>query len=289
MATATTPKLAGMKFLVEKVLHPDDHGTVVLIGDQGNLGKHYALKKIKRDEPDPDDYYIERARATHEACQEQKLSQSVFVQYYDFVLKRKWLKVSEAELLMEYVQGKSLADVGRLEIGQYVLVFEQLASAVALLHRRKVLHGDLKVGNAMISKTGQVKLLNYGLAPVQAKFPNQLVGDNEYAAPEHIKEKVLDEKTDLYAFGATMYRAVTGRAANSGTRLVGESGKIPIPSALNSSVPTRLSNLIVNCLQSSVDRRPESMYEVHRQLEDMVKQMNLEPEQLKGVTLSKQE
>ncbi len=289
MTAATTPKLAGMKFLVEKVLHSDEHGVVVLIGDQSNLGKHYALKKVKREDPEQDEIYIERARATWNACQTQKLTQALFVQYYDFRLRRKWLRVREAEQLMEYVPGKSLAELGRLSLNQYILIFEQLASAMGLLHRRKVLHGDLKTSNVMLSKTGQVKLLNYGLAPVQPKFPKQDVGSRDSTAPEQIKEKVIDEKTDVYALGATMYQAVTGRPANSGTRLMGEGGKIPIPRALNSQVPTDLNNLIVTCLQSSADRRPESIYEVHKQLEGMVAQRNLELELLKGLTLPRKE
>lgn len=289
MATTTAPRLSGMKFLVEKVIHFNDQTTVVLIGDQQNLGKHYAIKKVKRENPETDDIHIECAKASYNACQEQKLSQTLFVQYYDFVLKRKWLRVSEAEVLMEYVNGKSLVDTGRLTIAQYVLVFEQLASAMAILHRRKVLHGDLKTSNVMITNAGQVKLLNYGLAPVQAKFPKQEVGSREFAAPEKINKKAINELTDIYAFGATMYHALTGKVANTGTRYEGQGGAITIPAKLNPDIPIKLNNVIVTCLQSQADHRPKSMYDIHQQLEEMVKSMNLKPGQLKGAIPSNQE
>lgn len=280
MSSATSPQLGGMKFMVEKVLHSDDHGAVVLIGDQSNLGKHYALKKIKR-EDEAADFYLERAKAAWSACQEQKLSSPVFVQYFDYRTRKKWFKVVEAELLMEYINGKPLSELGKVQVGQGILVFKQLATALATMYRRKVMHGDLRSSNVMITKSGQVKLLNYGVAAVQPAFPKYSVGVSEYMAPEQIKQKTINEKTDLYQFGALMYHVLTGRVANSGTRQLGEGGKISTPSALNSSIPVNLNNLIVTCLQSDPDKRPDSFSDVFNQLEGMANHMHLDEDQLK--------
>lgn len=287
MSTAATPQLSNLKFLVEKILHSDDQGTVMLIGDQANLGKPYALKKVKR-EDEKGDFYVERARATFLACQEQKLSSNIFVQYLDFRVKKKWFKVVEAELLMEYVNGKSLADLGKLPVGAAVLLFQALANGLATMHRRKVLHGDLRNSNVMISRSGQVKLLNYGVAAVQPQFPKHIVGSNEYMAPEQIKQKTINEKTDIYAFGALMYHALTGRIANSGTRSLGEGGKISTPTSLNSSVPVNLNNLIVTCLQTDADRRPESMSEINQQLEALAKHMHVEDDAVRKLVVPRE-
>ena len=97
-------------------------------------------------------------------------------------------------------------------------------------------------------------------------------------------EKLVDERTDLYNFGATMYRMFTGRYANTGgPPKVGENPKIKLapPSQLNPKVPAQLSDLILACLQTSPDRRPASMFEVHRQIAEVAKFLGLEQVSLK--------
>jgi serine/threonine-protein kinase len=282
MASSDTPQLSGLKFQVQKILNTDEHGTVVLIGDQSNFGKPYALKKIKRDD-EKDDVWVERARATFEASQEQKLTSNAFLQYYDLQIKKKWFKVVEANLLMEYVNGSTLAKLGKPAMGQSILIFQQLASALALLHRRKVYHGDLRPANVLVSRSGQVKVMNFGLAPVQAKFPKLDMGGRDVMAPEQIREHVINEKTDLYSFGAIMYQVLTGRPANTGSRIMGEGGKIPLPQSLNPAITTALNNLIVSCLQTDPDKRPDGMFDVNQKLEKLIQDQGLEAEQLKGL------
>ena len=119
-------------------------------------------------------------------------------------------------MLLEYVDGKTLDEIEAPEMGQLVLVFNQVASALSHMHRRGVFHGDLKPSNIMLSKTGQVKLIDFGTAWIRGEEKNRVQGTPQYMAPEQATEKVVDAKTDIYNFGATMYRMFTGRFANAG-------------------------------------------------------------------------
>ena len=118
---------------------------------------------------------------------------------------------------MEYVDGKTLDEVEAPTMAQLVLIFNQVAEALVHMHRRGVYHGDLKPGNIMVTKDGKVKLIDFGTAWLKGEVKNRIQGTPQYMAPESATEKVVDERTDIYNFGATMYRMFTGRYANPGS------------------------------------------------------------------------
>ncbi len=101
-------------------------------------------------------------------------------------------------------------------------------------------------------------------------------------APERAVEKVVNRKTDIYNFGATMYRMFTGRFVQSSIPKPGDERKIPLPNKLNPRIPAELNLLIVACLQSDPEKRPAGMFEVRDQLSKIAKQMGLAEVDLKG-------
>lgn len=277
--SATGPKLSSLKYMVEGVLDSEGEGTVVRIGDQSDLGKPYALKFIKRESAE-DDAELDRAQAAVEASA--KLGHPVALRYHDFRLKKKFLIIPDrGELLMEFVDGRSLDKLGTLEVGPATLVFRQLAAVLNHMHRRGVLHGDIKPSLVMLSNGGQVKTLGYGLNLLKNRGVKR--GTTQYMAPEQMKGNVVDEKTDLYNLGATMYQLLTGRSANVGNRAMGEAGKIPIPTALNPKISSKLNNLIVACLQSNPHKRPEGAFNVEQELTALVQEMGLDESSLRGL------
>ena len=157
---------------------------------------------------------------------------------------------------MEYVDGKSLDEVEAPELGQLVLIFGQVASALSHMHRRGVFHGDLKPHNIMLSKNGQVKLIDFGTAWIRGQAKDRIQGTPQFMAPEQAIEKVVDEKTDIYNFGATMYRMFTGRFVQGAIPKPGDERKVTLPNKLNPRIPADLNTLIVACLQSDPDKRP---------------------------------
>lgn len=278
---SSTPKLSGMKYRIVNPLGTGAGSTTLLISDKTAGGKRYALKIVKRQSED-DDIYIDQARTEFEASQ--KLKHPAIVKIYDIRTKRSWFRIAGVELLMEYVDGKTLDEIEAPEMGQLVLIFCQVASAINHMHRRGVYHGDMKPSNIMLSKNGQVKLIDFGTAWIRGQDKNRVQGTPQYIAPEQVTEKVVDVKTDIYNFGATMYRMFTGRFANVGMPKTGEGGtrKIPTPIQINPKIPSQLSELIMKCLEMSPERRPTDMYEVQQHLSSVAKLMGLEEVDLKG-------
>ncbi|MFO0888638.1 MAG: serine/threonine-protein kinase [Isosphaeraceae bacterium] len=274
-----TPSFSAIKYRVVNELGEGAGSKIFLISDKNAGGKRYALKIIRKQEPE-DDIYIEQAQNEYEASQ--KLNHPAIAKIYDFRRKKSWFKVTGAELLMEYVDGKSLDEVEAPELGQLVLIFNHVASALAHMHRRGVFHGDLKPHNIMLSKNGQVKLIDFGTAWIRGQDKNRIQGTPQYMAPEQAVEKTVDEKTDIYNFGATMYRMFTGRFVQQAIPKPGEERKVTLPSKLNPRLPADLNTLIVACLQGDREKRPSGMFEVRDQLGKIAKGMGLDDVDLKG-------
>ncbi len=276
-------KLAEMQYRVIKALGAGAGSTILLICDK-QLGIQYALKVVKRQDAD-DDVYINQA--LHEFEVAQRLNHPCLLKIYDCQTKRKWFKTQGVELLMEYVDGRTLDDLQTREIGQLVLIFIHVASALKHMHRRGVYHGDLKPGNIMLSRTGDVKVIDFGTAWIKGEPKDRVQGTPQYMAPEQASDRIVDEKTDIYNLGATMYRMFTGEYANLG-----------MPSALDGGVginrlrrspifhrpeiPGTLNETILSCLENNPDHRPAGVFEVKHQLVAVARYLGLSPESLRG-------
>ena len=184
--------------------------------------------------------------------------------------------------MIEFVEGKTLDEIEAPELSQLVLIFCQVTSALTHMHRRGVFHGDLKPANIMLTKTGQVKLIDFGTAWVRGQDKHRVQGTPQYIAPEQAIEKMVDEKTDIYNFGATMYRMFTGRFAQPGIPKPGDDRKLVSPLKINARIPGALSELIIASLSLDPSKRPGSMFEIRDQLSAVAKHMGLEEVDLRG-------
>jgi serine/threonine protein kinase len=276
---SSTPKFAGMKYRVVSTLGTGAGSTILLISDKTAGGKRYALKVVRKQEPE-DDVYVQQAKTEFEAAK--KLNHPAIAKVFDYRTKKSWFKVRGVELLIEYVDGKTLDEIEAPELSQLVLIFCHVASALTHMHRRGVYHGDLKPGNIMLAKNGQVKLIDFGTAWVRGQDKNRVQGTPNFIAPEQASEKVVDEKTDIYNLGATMYRMFTGRYAQQGIPKPGDDRKLVPPLKINGRIPPALSELIVSALSLDASRRPAGMFELRDQLNAIAKQMGLAEVDLKG-------
>ena len=138
-------------------------------------------------------------------------------------------------LVMEYVEGETLQqrlEKGRLPLDQALEYAIQIADALDKAHRQGVVHRDLKPGNIMITKSG-TKLLDFGLAKLKARSApldqwstiedqepltaeGEILGTLQYMAPEQLEGNEADARTDIFAFGTTVYEMVTGKRAFQG-------------------------------------------------------------------------
>jgi serine/threonine-protein kinase len=282
MSNATmTPRLSEMTYRVVKQLGAGAGSTILLISDKSNGGKRYALKVVKRQE-ESDEIYIAQVLTEFEASK--RLNHPAILRIYDCRVRRRWFRIQGVDLLMEYVDGKTLDEIEAPDMGQLVLIFCQVASALTHMHRRGVFHGDIKPGNIMLAKDGQVKLIDFGTAWIRGEDRPRAGGTPQYVAPEQVVNKVVDDRTDIYNFGATMYRMFTGRYAN--LTIPGKNGgasrKLPAPIKINPAIPGTLNESIMSCLEWEPERRPAGIFEVHHQLSAVAKYLGLEEVDLRG-------
>ena len=185
-------------------------------------------------------------------------------------------------MLLEYVNGKTLDTVKGLSIPRLVQVFERVAAGLVHLHRRGVCHADLKPNNIMLSKAGEIKIIDYGLAWIKGEPKERVQGTPEYMAPEQSKHKTVNDRTDIYNFGATMYRMFTGRFAQPGIPKPGDDRKLVPPTKINPRIPGELNDLIIAPLSIDPAKRPHGMFEMRDQLSAIAKKMGLAEVDLKG-------
>ncbi len=199
-------------------------------------------------------------------------------------------------LVMEYLEGESLADRlrrGPLPVEQLLKIGAEIADALDKAHRQGLVHRDLKPGNVMLTKSG-AKLLDFGLAkpaaftasaaavdagtvatltapahPVTAR--GTIVGTFQYMSPEQIQGRDADARSDIFALGALLYEASTGKQAFSGTTQISLISAIlerqPEPvTVVNGNLPPALDHLIRTCLAKDPDERFQTAHDVSLQL-----------------------
>ncbi len=237
-------------------------------------GREYALKIVPV-EGEEDQKYLEQAK--HEFRVGQMLDHPNCVKVYCFETESDWLfRVRKAKLLIEYVPGETLDKVKLLNHAKLLRTLERVASGVAHMHKHGVLHADLKPNNIMLGRGTHAKILDYGLAWIKGEPKDRIQGTPEYMAPETASKKVINERTDIYNFGATMYRLVTFHLPPNVIPVDGLKWKEATFDAmlkpvkeLSPGCPDGLADLIHRCLSFSALKRPERMSEVQGTLDQL--------------------
>ncbi len=243
-------------------------GAVISLAWDTAGARRVAIKHIVRRGPD-DDRYI--AQAENEYAVTRGVSHRYLRQCFDIVRVRKWLKTRELALVMEYVPGERLEDECPENLARIVEVFIKVAKGLGALHRHGFAHADIKPNNILLTDGGDVKIIDFGQSCPLGHTKERVQGTPDYMAPEQVLRHPIDQRTDVYNLGATMYWVVTGKwfktmltvTAPTATRIALESerGNAP-PHELNPQVPLPLSNLIMACCAVSKDKRPRDMRDV---------------------------
>jgi tetratricopeptide (TPR) repeat protein len=128
-------------------------------------------------------------------------------------------------IAMQYIQGETLADRmrrGALSLAEIVDVGGQITAALAEAHARGIVHRDIKPGNIMISSSGIVKVLDFGLAKsflrdqndateIVISTPGLIVGTTPYMSPEQLRAEPLDGRSDIFSLGVVLYEMAAGK------------------------------------------------------------------------------
>ncbi len=280
MSHADGPKLAKMKYREIGAIDEEAPGLLMLIRDPAQGDKPFALKTFDVEE-EADAVGMQRAAASAAACP--KLNHHAVGAYFEYRPKKSWFRTTGGELLMEYVDGRSLDNLDGATVPQWVLIFHEIASALSHMHRRKVLHGDLKPSHVMLARNGKVKVFGYGLNLVED--PVDALGAPRYSAPEYKESNKPSERADVYALGALMYHCLTGKPPGAGPKAAGKKAEgddkgssVTPPANLNPQVPPALSNLVIACLHPKAASRPGSPYDVQQKLVEIATALKVDPE-----------
>jgi len=199
-------------------------------------------------------------------------------------------------LVLELVEGQSLGDRlrgGPLPVPEVLETATQIARAIEAAHERGIVHRDLKPANVMITNSGLIKVLDFGLAkgepglemsgdlsqsptmalPGGATAEGVIVGTLAYMSPEQARGKPVDRRSDVWSFGCVLFECLAGRPAFAGetaSDLIAEIlTRDPDWTTLPAHVPPRLLETLRRCLRKNADERPRDIRDVRLQMEEI--------------------
>jgi len=166
-------------------------------------------------------------------------------------------------LVMEYVEGKPVN--GPLPVEEAVKLALQIAGALEEAHGRDILHRDLKPANILVTQKGSTKLLDFGLAKLMTESDSDatqtiegtILGTAAYMAPEQAEGKPVDERSDIFSFGAVLYEMLSGNRAFRGNSTATVLSAVLRDDPAPLQAPAELQRVVAKCLaKQSQDRFP---------------------------------
>ncbi|MFF7216836.1 PQQ-binding-like beta-propeller repeat protein [Streptomyces sp. NPDC008238] len=185
-------------------------------------------------------------------------------------------------LIMELLAGRDLATVLRQDgpppVADAASWVVQVADALHAAHTAGIVHRDLKPANLMLTTTGTIKILDFGIARYTSGLTqaSRIIGTPSYMPPERLRGKVGDGRGDLYSLGCLLYELLTGRTPFHGAEpaaiMLAHLNTVPEPVASSrSGIPASLNRLVTDLLAKDPDERPATAAVVRDRLHAIVK------------------
>jgi serine/threonine-protein kinase len=219
LTAANAVEIAG-RYRLQRRLGYGGMSTVHLALDQ-RLERQVAVKLLAEHLAD-DPAFVSRFQREAQAAA--RLIHPNIVQIFDSGLDE---RSGQHFIVMEYIEGNSCAEIlrddGWLEVPQAVSIIEQACEGLHYAHRHGVVHRDVKPGNLLRSREGQVKLADFGIAKATEQSSitqvGSVLGTAAYLAPEQARGEDAGPPADLYALGVVAYQLISGRLPYEATSL----------------------------------------------------------------------
>src|SRR5690625_1551472 len=246
----------------------------VHIGRDTRLGRTVAIKALRSDLlADP----TFQARFRREAQSAASLNHPAIVSVYDS--GEEAITTSDGQsrhvpfIVMEYVEGHTVRDLVRdgaaLPIDEAIEITIGVLNALEYSHHSGIIHRDIKPANVMLTPTGAVKVMDFGIARAVSDTSatmtqtHAVVGTAQYLSPEQARGEAVDARSDLYSTGCLLYELLTGKPPFTGDSAVAVAYQhvgehAPVPSSIAPDVPEALDRIAMKALAKDRDERYSS-------------------------------
>jgi serine/threonine protein kinase len=254
----------------------------VHIGTDSRLGRTVAIKLLKSTlAADP----AFRTRFRQEAQAAARMAHPTIVRVFDAgeetVTEPNGHEAQLPFIVMEYVDGRLLKDIiseGPIASTEAVRIIDGVLTALEYSHRAGVVHRDIKPGNIMITRNGQVKVMDFGIAraisdsSTTVAQTTAILGTASYFSPEQAKGESVDARTDLYSTGVVLFEILAGRPPFRGESPVAVAyqhvSETPVkPSSINPKVSPALDAVVLHALAKDRFARYQSAAEFRTDVE----------------------
>ncbi len=265
--------LLGERYLLGEMIGTGGMADVYIAQDQ-RLSRQVAVK-ILRSDLAKDPAFVSRFRKEAKAAA--GLNHPGIVAVYDSG------EEPAPYIVMELVTGETLRQLihqgERVELNRALSIVEQVLTALEYSHQRNIVHRDIKPANVMITDSGDVKVMDFGIARAMDDLGATLtstwnvVGTAQYLSPEQAVGDPADARSDIYSTGCLLFELLTGEPPYTGETPVSiafqhVSGEIPSARAIQENLPAGIETIIKVALAKKVEDRYQSAAAM---LEDLVK------------------
>ena len=258
----------------------------VYIGRDNRLGRTVAIKMLRADLARDPSFHTRFRREAQSAA---SLNHPAIVSVYDtgeeLTTGVDGAQVAIPFIVMEYVEGHTVRDLlkdgAALPLDEAVEITEGVLSALEYSHHAGIVHRDIKPANVMLTPTGAVKVMDFGIARAMADSSatmtqtQAVVGTAQYLSPEQARGEVVDTRSDLYSTGCLLYELLTGQPPFSGDSAVSVayqhvSEQPKPPSEVASDVPEALDRIVMKALAKDRESRYATAAEFRSDLDAAV-------------------
>jgi serine/threonine-protein kinase len=249
----------------------------VHLGHDTRLGRTVAVKMLRPDYARDPSFQVRFRREAHSAA---SLNHPSVVAVYD-TGEDEYAGNPVPYIVMEYVEGSTLRDLltsgSKLVPERALEIVDGVLEALAYSHQQGIVHRDIKPANVMLTKSGEVKVMDFGIARAMDDMgatmtqTSAVIGTAQYLSPEQARGEQVDARSDLYSTGCLLYELLTGRPPFVGDSPVSVAyqhvREEPVPpSRLDPDVSASVDAIVLKALAKDRDNRYQSAGDMRRDI-----------------------